>query len=90
MNKKIYIGNLSSDYSAESLASVFTVYGSVEKINIVLHQNQRSKRCFAIIEMSSEKEAAESIKKLNGYDLSGRAINVRRIKTSDLNLIKNQ
>lgn len=90
MNKKIYIGNLSREFSEESLASVFTVYGTVEKINIIQNDNTRSKRCFAIIEMSSEKEAAESVKKLNGYDLSGRAINVRRIKTSDLNLIKNQ
>lgn len=89
MNKKIYIGNLSCTLSEESLTRVFTVYGTVEKINIVPNKNIRSKRCFAIIEMSSEKEAKLSIEKLNGYDLSGRAINVRRIKNSDLNLIKN-
>lgn len=59
-----------------ALHDEFSRYGRVQKVVIVYDARSDRSRGFGFITMSSEDEAEECIKQLNGLDLNGRKIRV--------------
>jgi RNA recognition motif-containing protein len=80
MGKKIYVGNLSYNMDDQSLASLFSEFGTVESARVVTDRDSGRSKGFAFVEMSADSEASEAIAKLNGTEQSGRAINVSEAK----------
>ena len=80
MSKKIYVGNLSYNMDDQSLAGLFSAFGTVESAKIVMDRDSGRSKGFAFVEMASDSEAATAIEKLNGTEQSGRAINVSEAK----------
>lgn len=80
MGKKLYIGNLSYTVDSTQLTTLFADCGTVESANVIMDRDSGRSKGFAFVEMSADSEAQSAITKLNGYDLSGRAMNVSEAK----------
>lgn len=80
MGKKLYVGNLSYSVDDQSLTNLFSQFGQVDSARVVMDRDSGRSKGFAFVEMSSESEATAAIEKLNGSDLSGRAMNVSEAK----------
>lgn len=80
MGKKIYVGNLSYSTDDQSLNELFAQFGQVESARVVMDRETGRSKGFAFVEMSTDAEAFTAIEKLNGSDVSGRAVNVSEAK----------
>jgi len=68
--RTLYVGNLSSSLSKQTLSELFSGYGSVLEVKIV------GDNAFGFIEMSNTDEAEHAKKSLNGHELEGLKLKV--------------
>ena len=80
MSKKLYVGNLPYSANDQILIDTFSDFGTVESAKVIVDRDSGRIKGFAFVEMSSDSEATNSINKLNGTDLDGRAIRVSAAK----------
>lgn len=83
MGKKIYVGNLSYNVDSNQLTDVFSDCGTVDSANVITDRETGRSKGFAFVEMSSDGEAQTAIQKLNGMELSGRAMNISEAKPQE-------
>ena len=80
MAKKLFVGGLSWNTNDDQLKEFFAEIGEVVSANVITDKYSGRYKGFGFIEMSSEKEAKEAMKKLNGKELDGRTIVVDEAK----------
>ncbi len=80
MAKKLFVGGLSWNTNDDQLKEFFAEIGEVVSANVITDKYSGRSKGFGFIEMSSEKEAKEAMKKLNGKELDGRTIVVDEAK----------
>ncbi|MGE0763897.1 MAG: RNA recognition motif domain-containing protein [Bdellovibrionales bacterium] len=80
MSKKLYVGNLPYSATDQSLTDMFSQCGSVQSARVIMDRDSGRSKGFGFVEMSTDQEATNSISRLNGADLDGRAINVSEAK----------
>jgi RNA recognition motif-containing protein len=83
MGKKIYVGNLSFNVDSHQLSDTFAEFGTVDSANVITDRETGRSKGFAFVEMSTEAEAQAAIQKLNGMELSGRAMNISEAKPQE-------
>ncbi len=76
MNNKLFVGNLSFKVTETELQEVFSQSGTVVSVSIPTDKYTGKKRGFGFVEMSSQEEAEQAIKALNGRALAGREMSV--------------
>ena len=76
MGNKLYVGNLAFSVNDTALEELFSQVGQVQSATIIMDKISGRSKGFGFVEMSNDEEAAESIKRLNGSDMSGRALTV--------------
>lgn len=81
--KNIFVGNLSFGATEDGLRSLFEAYGAVDRVNVVTDRDSGQPRGFAFVEMANDNEAQNAIASLNGYDLSGRTLNVNEARAKE-------
>ncbi|HYA15275.1 MAG TPA: RNA-binding protein [Syntrophales bacterium] len=74
MNKKLYIGNLSSNVTEDDLRANFSGAGKVLSVNIIKDRLSGLSKGFGFVEMDSEEGAKEAIQKFHGGQLDGNTI----------------
>jgi len=80
MNKNLYIGNLSNEVTEEDLKANFSEVGPVLSVTIIKDKYTGLTRGFGFVEMETEKDAQEAIKKFNGGQLHGKVISVNEAR----------
>lgn len=82
---QIFVGNLAYDVNENQLRSTFERYGRVSSVRISTDRMSGRARGFAFITMSRLEDADEAIVRLNGSQMSGRAlvVNEARGKTQE-------
>jgi len=80
MSKKLYVGNLPYSTTDQSLSDAFAACGTVESARVIMDRDSGRSKGFAFVEMSTDAEATESINRLNGTQMDGRAMNVSEAK----------
>ena len=80
MGKKLYIGNLPFSASEQGLSETFAQCGTVESVKIITDRDTGRSKGFGFIEMSTDEEAQEAIKKFDGTEFEGRALKVNEAK----------
>jgi RNA recognition motif-containing protein len=80
MNKNLYIGNLSEKVSEEDLKANFSEVGTVVSANVIKDKYTGQSRGFGFVEMATDEEAKEAIKKFSGGQLDGKTIVVSEAK----------
>ena len=67
MSKKLYIGNLSYEVTEEDLKKNFGEIGECIVVNIIRDKYSGNSRGFGFVEMTTEEEAQEAIRKLRAF-----------------------
>jgi RNA recognition motif-containing protein len=80
MGNKLYVGNLPFSATDDSLKEMFAQSGQVESARIITDRDTGRSKGFGFVEMSTEQEAADAIKKFNGMDFDGRSLTVNEAR----------
>jgi len=80
MNKNLYIGNLPYEVTEEDLKTNFSEVGKIVSVTVIKDKYTGLSRGFGFVEMETEKEAEEAIKKFNGGQLLGKTITVNEAR----------
>ena len=83
MGNKLYVGNLPYKVRDNDLADLFSPYGEVTSAKVMMERGTDRSKGFGFVEMSTDEEAAEAIKQLNGKDLGGREIMVNEARPQE-------
>jgi RNA recognition motif-containing protein len=70
----IYVGNLPFSATEDQIRELFSAYGTVEKVSLIMDRETGRLRGFGFVEMSSGGD--EAIAGLDQHDLGGRALRV--------------
>ena len=72
----IYVSNLSFHTSEAELKDLFSKFGAVDSVKIIMDRETNRSRGFAFVEMGSEEEGKAAIAGLTGKEIEGRALSV--------------
>src|SRR5262245_65353680 len=78
MSKNLYVGNMSISTTEDQLRQLFSQYGTVTKVQLIMDRETGRPRGFAFVEMSDGGDAA--IAATNGMQLDGRTLTVNEAK----------
>jgi RNA recognition motif-containing protein len=76
METKVYVGQLSFDTTEEELRDLFSQAGTVVSINLIKDRDSGVSKGFAFVEMSSQNEMEEAIRKFNSSYLNNQQLRV--------------
>jgi cold-inducible RNA-binding protein len=80
METKLYVGNLAFETSESDLQTMFAQSGSVKSVQIIKDRDTGRSKGFGFVEMTTQEEAQNAIKALNGKEVSGRALTINLAK----------
>jgi cold-inducible RNA-binding protein len=78
--KKLYVGNLPYSASEGDLRELFTQVGEIASVTMITDKYTGESKGFGFVEMSTDDEAAEAIKRFNGYNLNNRNLTVNEAR----------
>jgi len=78
MIMNIFVANLPYQVSQEQLKQLFENYGEVSSVKIVVDKLKGRSKGYGFVEMPADNEASKAIDSLNGFDLEGRSIAVKK------------
>lgn len=76
-NTTVYISNLSYKADRAILRSMFSPFGTIKAIKIIVEPETEQSRGMAFVEMGTVAQAKEAIETLDGQVFSGRTVKVR-------------
>ncbi len=76
MDTKLYVGNLSYDTTEDGLRAKFSEAGTVVSVEMIKDRDTGRTKGFAFVTMTTQEEAENAIKMLNGKTLDNREIKV--------------
>lgn len=80
ISTKVFVGNLNFRTTEQQLADILAGAGNITHIHMGTDRETGRSRGFAFVEFGSESEAAEAIKKFDGFEIDGRKL---RVNTAD-------
>ena len=75
MSKKIYVGNLPFSTNEDEIRDLFTPYGEVQSVNLIVDRETGRLRGFGFVEMNEE-GADAAMEALNGKAFGGRDLRI--------------
>jgi cold-inducible RNA-binding protein len=72
--KNIYVGNLATRTTDDTLRTAFASFGNVSKVSII------AGRGFGFVEMASDSEGQAAITGMNGKSIDGNALTVNEAR----------
>jgi len=76
MSRKIYVGNMNYATTEDSLRELFSQFGVVDSVAVIMDRATGRAKGFAFVEMESEDAARAAIQKLDGQEHEGRKLRV--------------
>jgi RNA recognition motif-containing protein len=80
MSKKLYVGNLPFNASAEQLQELFSQVGETTDVTIIIDRETGRSRGFGFVEMANETDAQTAILRFNGYRFENRPLTVNEAR----------
>ena len=80
MGLRLYVGNLPYKATEEELKELFGRAGAVAGVQVMRDAMTGRARGFAFVEMATQVDADEAVKKLNNAELDGRALVVNEAR----------
>lgn len=72
----MYVSNLSYHTTDDELRKLFAQFGTVTSAKVIMDRDTGRSRGFGFVEMESEKDGNEAMKKLNQKEVEGKVISV--------------
>jgi RNA recognition motif-containing protein len=79
-NKKLYVGSLPYSVTEEELNNLFSAYGKIESVRIIVDKFTGQSKGFGFVEMADADEAQKAIEAINGMKLNGRTLIVNEAR----------
>jgi RNA recognition motif-containing protein len=79
----IYVSNLSFTVDTEQLKKLFSPYGIVSSVNIILDRLTNRSKGFAFVRMADSNAAEKAMRELNGAMLDGRLVRLMEAKKNN-------
>lgn len=76
MGKRIYVGNINYRTTENDLQALFTEFGTIEEVKLIIDRYTGRSKGFAFVEMATEEEAEAAITALNGKVVDERELKV--------------
>ncbi len=83
MANKLFVGSLSYSVNDDQLADAFAAAGTVVSAKVIMDRETGRSKGFGFVEMSSDEEAANAIKMLNGKEIDGRPVAVSEARPQE-------
>lgn len=83
MANKLFVGSLSYQATDDDLKAAFDEVGQVVSAKVITDRETGRSKGFGFVEMSTEEEAKEAVKKLNGKEVAGRPIVVNEARPQE-------
>lgn len=83
MAKRLFVGNLPYSATSAQLEELFSQVGKISSLNLITDKFSGQSKGFAFVEMSSDDEANEVIKKFNGHEIDGRKMVVNEARPQE-------
>ncbi len=80
---KLLVRNLPRSVNEDELTVLFEPYGNVQSCVIVLDKQTNESKGFGFVEMPKAGEAKAAMKSLNGKDVEGKKIRVKKSETDE-------
>ena len=78
---KLLVRNLSRATTEDELLALFTPFGSVQSCTLVMDKDTGESKGFGFIEMPRQGDAKAAMKSLNGKDIAGNKIRVKKTES---------
>lgn len=72
----IYVGNLPYSMDEDTLTEVFSTYGEVEQVKIIMDRQTGRSKGFGFVTMNDQEAAQAAIEAVDGSDIGGRPAKV--------------
>jgi RNA recognition motif-containing protein len=79
----IYVSNLGFSVDREELKKLFSPYGIVASVSIILDKLTNRSRGFAFVQMPNEDAAQKAMRELNGAVVDGRPMRLSEAKRNE-------
>ena len=73
---KLYVGNFPYSVDEDQLRDLFSPYGEIEELALIMDRDTGRRRGFGFVTMAEDASAREAIEALNGQELEGRELQV--------------
>jgi RNA recognition motif-containing protein len=83
LQKKLFVGGLPYSTQEDEIRDLFAQAGEVVSANIIRDRFTNQSRGFGFVEMATEDQAADAIKKFNGAQFGGRSIVVNESRPQE-------
>jgi RNA recognition motif-containing protein len=80
MKNKLYVGGLPYSFDNNDLERLFSEFGAVVSAKVIMDRDTGRSKGFGFVEMGSDDEAQQAIKRLNGSVQDGKTITVSEAK----------
>lgn len=80
MNTKLYVGNLSYDATETDLHDLFSEFGAVKDVHILLDKMTGRARGFGFVTMETTEAMEAAARKLDGFEWMGRKMKVNEAR----------
>jgi len=80
---KLLIRNLSRTTTEAEVKELFESYGTVQSCSLVIDKEKGSSKGFGFVEMPKVGEAKAAMKSLNGKDVDGNKIRVKKSESNE-------
>ena len=72
----IYVGNLPYSLNEEEIKGMFSEFGEVSTVTLIMDRESGRPKGFGFVEMADEAQGSAAVSALNGKEVGGRAIRV--------------
>ena len=83
MQKRLFVGGLSYNTEENEVRDLYAQAGEVVSASIIRDKFTQQSRGFGFVEMATEEQAAEAIKRFNGTQLGGRNLVVNESRPQE-------
>lgn len=80
MAKKLYVGNLPYSMSDVELRELFSKAGTIADAIVISDRETGRSKGFGFVEMESDEEAQEAMRRFNGYSINNRTLTVNEAR----------
>jgi cold-inducible RNA-binding protein len=80
MSTRLYIGNLSYNTTENQLQDIFSEYGTVTEVDLIMDKFSGRPRGFGFVTMETKEAADAAVEAMNGKNIDGRDLTVNEAR----------